>query len=211
ATAPAFPGVVDEGSALDVKTIVTGDPVRQAVIEASAIPYPELDPIGHLHLLVFGGSQGARIMADVVPAAIERLDLPVRARLRIVQQAREEDLDRVNASYARLGASAEVKSYFADLPARIAAAHLVISRARARHARRRRAARRPRAAGRGNALNPVVIGMISLLPSGSRSAHRPGGPGRSQLARSERQSTPSPRRGEGWGEGDRAIVARVRS
>jgi len=64
-----------------------------------------------------------------VPAAIERLDLPVRARLRIVQQAREEDLDRVNASYARLGASAEVESFFADLPARIAAAHLVISRA----------------------------------------------------------------------------------
>ncbi len=122
AIATGFPGVVDEGSALDVKTIVTGDPVRQAVIEASAIPYPELDPIGHLHLLVFGGSQGARIMADVVPAAIERLDLPVRARLRIVQQAREEDLDRVNASYARLGV-------FADLPARIAAAHLVISRA----------------------------------------------------------------------------------
>ena len=129
AIATGFPGVVDEGSALGAKLTVTGDPVRQAVIEASAIPYPELDPIGHLHLLVFGGSQGARIMADVVPAAIERLDLPVRARLRIVQQAREEDLDRVNASYARLGASAEVKSFFADLPARIAAAHLVISRA----------------------------------------------------------------------------------
>ena len=129
AIATGFPGVVDEGSALGAKLTVTGDPVRQAVIEASAIPYPELDPIGHLHLLVFGGSQGARIMADIVPAAIERLDLPVRARLRIVQQAREEDLDRVNASYARLGASAEVKSFFADLPARIAAAHLVISRA----------------------------------------------------------------------------------
>ncbi len=129
AIATGFPGVVDADSALAVKTTVTGDPVRHAVIEASAIPYPELDPIGPLHLLVFGGSQGARIMADVVPAAIERLEAPVRSRLLIVQQAREEDLDRVRAIYTRLGLSAEVASFLADLPARIAAAHLVISRA----------------------------------------------------------------------------------
>ncbi len=129
AIATGFPGVVEKDAALGAKLTVTGDPVRQAVIEASGIPYPELDPIGHLHLLVFGGSQGARIMADVVPAAIERLAASVRARLRIVQQARNEDLDRVRASYARLGSSAEVASFFADLPARIAAAHLVISRA----------------------------------------------------------------------------------
>ena len=129
AIATGFPGVVEADPALDAKAVVTGDPVRQAVIEASAIPYPELDPIGHLHLLVFGGSQGARIMADVVPAAIERLAASVRSRLLIVQQAREEDLDRVRAAYARLGAAAEVESFFADLPARIAAAHLVVSRA----------------------------------------------------------------------------------
>jgi len=129
AIATGFPGVGENDVRLGAKTTLTGDPVRQAVIAASAIPYPELDPIGHLHLIVFGGSQGARIMADVVPAAIERLEAPVRARLRIVQQARDEDLDRVQMSYARLGASAEVKSFFADLPARIAAAHLVVSRA----------------------------------------------------------------------------------
>jgi UDP-N-acetylglucosamine--N-acetylmuramyl-(pentapeptide) pyrophosphoryl-undecaprenol N-acetylglucosamine transferase len=129
AIATGFPGVVEENSGLAAKTSVTGDPVRQAVIEAAATPYPELDPIGPLHLVVFGGSQGARIMADVVPAAIERLDPPVRARLRIVQQARDEDLDRVRETYARLRLTAEVASFFADLPARVAAAHLVISRA----------------------------------------------------------------------------------
>jgi UDP-N-acetylglucosamine--N-acetylmuramyl-(pentapeptide) pyrophosphoryl-undecaprenol N-acetylglucosamine transferase len=129
AIATGFPGVVDPDSALGAKTSVTGDPVRQAVIEASAVPYPELDPIGPLHLLVFGGSQGARIMADVVPAAIEQLSPSVRARLVIVQQAREEDLDRVRGTYARLALRAEVQSFFADLPARIAAAHLVVSRA----------------------------------------------------------------------------------
>jgi UDP-N-acetylglucosamine--N-acetylmuramyl-(pentapeptide) pyrophosphoryl-undecaprenol N-acetylglucosamine transferase len=129
AIATGFPGVVEENSGLAAKTHVTGDPVRQAVIDAAAIPYPEVDPIGPLHLVVFGGSQGARIMADVVPRAVEQLDLPVRSRLRIVQQARDEDIGRVTETYARLGLEAEVASFFADLPARVAAAHLVISRA----------------------------------------------------------------------------------
>src|SRR5438094_6135111 len=73
AIATGFPGVVDPASPLAAKTSVTGAPGRKAVIEAAAIPYPELDPLGPLHLLVFGGSQGARIMADIVPAAVERL------------------------------------------------------------------------------------------------------------------------------------------
>src|SRR5262249_20096416 len=69
AIATGFPGVLDQDPVLAAKVSITGDPVRQAVIEASAVPYPELDPIGPLHLLVFGGSQGARIMADIVPPA----------------------------------------------------------------------------------------------------------------------------------------------
>ena len=89
---------------------------------------PALEPDGRLRLLVFGGSQGARVMADIVPAAIERLDPALRARLAIVQQARDEDGARVAAAYDRLGVTAEVAPFFADLPARIAAAHLVISR-----------------------------------------------------------------------------------
>ena len=129
AIATGFPGVVAQTSPLAAKVQVTGDPVRQAVVEAARTPYPELDPIGPLHLLVFGGSQGARILADVVPQAIERLAPNVRARLSIVQQARAEDLDRVRRHYAGLSLRAEVASFFSDLPARIAAAHLVVSRA----------------------------------------------------------------------------------
>ncbi|HYS48775.1 MAG TPA: glycosyltransferase, partial [Xanthobacteraceae bacterium] len=83
---------------------------------------------GALRLLVFGGSQGARIMADIVPPAVERLDAAVRARLAIVQQAREEDLERVRGAYGRVGLAAEVAPFFPDLPARIAAAHFVVSR-----------------------------------------------------------------------------------
>jgi UDP-N-acetylglucosamine--N-acetylmuramyl-(pentapeptide) pyrophosphoryl-undecaprenol N-acetylglucosamine transferase len=78
---------------------------------------------------VFGGSQGARVMADVVPAAVERLEPHLQMRLAVVQQAREEDLARVEAAYARARVAAEAAPFFADLPARIAASHLVVARA----------------------------------------------------------------------------------
>jgi len=68
-------------------------------------------------------------MADVVPAAVARLDQSLRSRLSIVQQARAEDLDRVRERYADLGVTAEVESFFKDLPRRMADAHLVVARA----------------------------------------------------------------------------------
>ncbi|HXW25876.1 MAG TPA: undecaprenyldiphospho-muramoylpentapeptide beta-N-acetylglucosaminyltransferase [Xanthobacteraceae bacterium] len=127
AIATSFAGVLDAEPALAANAIRTGNPVRPAVIAAVA-PYAAPDPHGPLRLLAFGGSQGARIMAHVVPPAIERLDPPVRARLAVVQQARAEDIDRVRATYARLDIVADVAPFFVDLPARIAAAHLVVSR-----------------------------------------------------------------------------------
>src|SRR6185312_8686595 len=94
----------------------------------AATAYPPLDAAGPLSLLVFGGSQGARVMADIVPPAIERLDPALRKRLKIVQQAREEDLPRVRDTYAKLGVACEVAPFFKDLPARMAASHLIVSR-----------------------------------------------------------------------------------
>ena len=96
------------------------------MIEAARVPYAALD--AKLRLLVFGGSQGARGMAEIVPKAIERLSAELRARLAIVQQARGEDLETVRAAYAKLGVAAETAAFFPDLPARLAAAHLVIAR-----------------------------------------------------------------------------------
>jgi UDP-N-acetylglucosamine--N-acetylmuramyl-(pentapeptide) pyrophosphoryl-undecaprenol N-acetylglucosamine transferase len=81
-----------------------------------------------LRILVFGGSQGARVMSDVVPPAIELVPVAVRARLSITQQARDEDIERVRSAYKYFGVAAEVEPFFRDLPARIAASHLVISR-----------------------------------------------------------------------------------
>jgi UDP-N-acetylglucosamine--N-acetylmuramyl-(pentapeptide) pyrophosphoryl-undecaprenol N-acetylglucosamine transferase len=127
AIATSFPGMTLAAS-LATKATFTGNPVRPAVIAAAAEPYPALEDGAPINLLVFGGSQGARVMADIVPPAIETMSADLRARLRIVQQARDEDETRVTDTYARLGIKAEVAPFFSDLPARIAASHLVVSR-----------------------------------------------------------------------------------
>ncbi len=126
AIATGFPGVFGDDPRSAAKTTHTGNPVRPAVVEAAATPYP--DATGPLRILVFGGSQGARIMADIVPPAIELVPLAVQARLTITQQAREEDLERVRSAYARTGVAANVEPFFRDLPRRMADSHLVISR-----------------------------------------------------------------------------------
>jgi UDP-N-acetylglucosamine--N-acetylmuramyl-(pentapeptide) pyrophosphoryl-undecaprenol N-acetylglucosamine transferase len=128
AIATGFAGALDKNPTLSAKTTHTGNPVRPMVILAATRPYSQPEAGGPLHLLVFGGSQGARVMSEVVPAAIERLDEPLRRRLNVVQQARGEDLGRVRDIYARLKVAAEVEPFFSDLPARMAASHLVISR-----------------------------------------------------------------------------------
>ena len=106
-----------------------GNPVRPMVIDAAKAPYETPGEDGELRLLVFGGSQGARVMSDIVPSALSRLQPQERARLRVVQQAREEDVPRTAAAYAQAGIVAELAPFFRDLPARMARSHLVISRA----------------------------------------------------------------------------------
>lgn len=104
-----------------------GNPVRGAVLDHAASPY--LAPgEGTLNVLVIGGSQGARVLSQVVPAAIAALPADLRARLQVSHQARPEDADHVTAAYAAAGITAEVQPFFADVPDRIAAAHLVVSR-----------------------------------------------------------------------------------
>jgi UDP-N-acetylglucosamine--N-acetylmuramyl-(pentapeptide) pyrophosphoryl-undecaprenol N-acetylglucosamine transferase len=128
AIATGFRGVGQSDPALAAKTTWVGNPVRPAVILAAAKPYAMPEAGGPLRLLVFGGSQGASIMAEIVPAALGRLDAGLRSRLHVVQQARAEDITAVKATYAEIGVAAEVAPFFSDLPARIAATHLVISR-----------------------------------------------------------------------------------
>jgi UDP-N-acetylglucosamine--N-acetylmuramyl-(pentapeptide) pyrophosphoryl-undecaprenol N-acetylglucosamine transferase len=111
------------------KTMLTGNPVRDRVRSVAGTPYPALSADHPISVVVVGGSQGARIFSDAVPPAIAALPEPIRQRLRLVQQVRPEDLDRVTEAYRQAHVSVELATFFNDLPERMAAAHLVITRA----------------------------------------------------------------------------------
>ncbi len=128
AVAHGFPTLKGLGGGIKAQTYHTGNPVRPSVLAAAAVPY-RVPGDGTFDLLVTGGSQGARVMADIVPPAVALLAPQERRGLRIVQQARGEDQVRVTKAYQELAIAAEVLPFFSDLPARVAAASLVIARA----------------------------------------------------------------------------------
>lgn len=105
-----------------------GNPVRAGILEVENAPYAP--PGDHpMHILVLGGSQGARVLSDNVPAAIAALPDTMRANIRVSHQARPEDHDRVTAFYADAGIEADVQPFFSDVPERMSDAQLVVSRA----------------------------------------------------------------------------------
>lgn len=110
-----------------VEAVHTGNPVRKAVHDRAGAAYI---PPGEypMSILVMGGSQGARILSDVVPGAIAALPPELLQHLRVSHQARDEDFDRVTQFYADHGISADVQPFFTDVPARMSEAQLVISR-----------------------------------------------------------------------------------
>src|SRR5690606_25835810 len=77
------------------KIVATGNPVRPAVLAAAATPYAKPAAGEPFRLLVFGGSQGAQFFSDAMPPALASLSAAQRARLRVTQQARPEDAERV--------------------------------------------------------------------------------------------------------------------
>ncbi len=118
-----WPTALPEG----IEGVHVGNPVRLSVYEragASYIPpgdYP-------MSILVIGGSQGARVLSDVVPPAIAALPMDMLRHLRVAHQARDEDGERVATYYAEQGVDAEVLPFFHDIPARMSEAQLIISR-----------------------------------------------------------------------------------
>lgn len=105
-----------------------GNPVREEILAQAGAPYlaPGPQPMG---LLVIGGSQGAGVFARVMPAAVALLPEELRARLRISQQVRPEDMARVQDAYGEIGVVADLRGFFEDVPERLAEATLVVSRA----------------------------------------------------------------------------------
>ena len=106
---------------------MTGNPIRPAIGALAHTSY--VAPNDRIRLLVLGGSLGARVFSDIVPAALRVLPDSLRTRIVVVQQTRQEDIERVRAAYAADGIAAELSPFFPDVAARLAAAHLVIARA----------------------------------------------------------------------------------
>lgn len=118
----------ENGGAYSQKTVTTGNPVRPAIIEAAKVPYKPSHAGEPFNLVVFGGSQGAQYFSKAMPTAISLLDDELRARLRITQQVRPEDMEMVSGCVARLEMGADIAPFFTDMAERLANAHLVICR-----------------------------------------------------------------------------------
>lgn len=108
---------------------VVGNPVRLPILAVRERPYPEAPAGGRLNILIIGGSQGARLFGEVIPAAFALLPQALRARLDVVHQVREEQVEDARKVYKTAKVNAEVAPFFTDMGQRLGAAHLVISRA----------------------------------------------------------------------------------
>lgn len=110
------------------KAVLTGNPVREAAVKARDQKYRPPDIGQTFNMLVFGGSQGAHVFSELIPQMIARLKPAHRARINLVQQVRAEDLIDFQLAIDAFGVKKEIASFFDDLPARIANAHLVVCR-----------------------------------------------------------------------------------
>ncbi|MCW5725108.1 MAG: undecaprenyldiphospho-muramoylpentapeptide beta-N-acetylglucosaminyltransferase [Maricaulaceae bacterium] len=111
------------------RRLLTGNPVRAEIVAAREVAYAPPAGRGRIRLLVLGGSLGARILSETVPAAIARLPQALRRRLDVAQQTREESLPMARDVYQQAGVKADCRAFFGDVGERLASAHLVIARA----------------------------------------------------------------------------------
>ena len=126
--ASSFPEITNLVPALKPKVAMTGNPVRENVLQAADRPYEAPTADGEFRLLVFGGSQGAQFFSRLMPDVLKEMASPVLRSLVLVQQCRPEDLDGMRRACDALGIRAELQPFFSDLPQRIADAHLVVCR-----------------------------------------------------------------------------------
>jgi UDP-N-acetylglucosamine--N-acetylmuramyl-(pentapeptide) pyrophosphoryl-undecaprenol N-acetylglucosamine transferase len=126
--ATAFAEVAAVREADRARVVETGNPVRAAIAALHNRRYFAPGAEGPFEILVIGGSQGARVLSEVVPAAFAKLPEAPRRRLRVTQQARAEDIEAVRRAHAASGVLAELATFFDDVPTRLERAHLVISR-----------------------------------------------------------------------------------
>lgn len=143
AIALSFPTTLNLPKGCAARSRLTGNPVRPAIAALAQQPYQAPDHQAPLLLLVFGGSQGAKVFNELVPTAVAGLPVALRQRLRVVQQVRGADADKVAAAYQAAGVTATLAPFFADLPDHLARASLVLCRSGASSVMELAAAGRP--------------------------------------------------------------------
>ncbi len=129
AVAASFPHLQKVPEAVGARVTLVGNPVRPDIRALDQRPFAAPTPDGPIHVLVTGGSQGARILAETAPRALAALPEALRARLKVQQQARAESLEAARQIYLEAGIDAEVAPFFRDMAARLSQAHLVVGRA----------------------------------------------------------------------------------
>lgn len=143
AIASSFLRLAGLAEAQQQRVVLTGNPVRADIAAVGEQDYRLPEGSAPFVILVTGGSQGARAFNELLPAAVARLPQEQRARLKVVQQVRGDDLDSVSARYDESGVRCELRGFFEDMPQRLAAAHLVVCRSGASTVTELAAAGRP--------------------------------------------------------------------
>ena len=110
------------------KAVWTGNPVRPEIVAVRERPYVGPDIDNELNVVVLGGSQGAKVLGEIVPQALADLPNGIRNRLNVVQQCRAEEAAAAKKVFEDAGVKAEVSSFFDDISTRLARAVLVICR-----------------------------------------------------------------------------------
>jgi len=126
--AVAWPNISGLDESDSVRTIITGNPVRPDIAALYNKPYPVLEQEGVLRIFVMGGSLGASVFGDVLPKMVDNLSAAHKARLKIIQQCRTENIDEVKKAYKEAGVDTELKTFFDDVPEQLEKCHLFIGR-----------------------------------------------------------------------------------
>jgi UDP-N-acetylglucosamine--N-acetylmuramyl-(pentapeptide) pyrophosphoryl-undecaprenol N-acetylglucosamine transferase len=153
----------------EAKVVLVGNPVRASILRLGELPFPAFDDYAPLKLLVTGGSQGATVLGEVVPAGLGALADSLRHRLQIVQQCRADDIERVRDTYRTLGIPAELSTYLEDMDSKLGECHLMIGRAGASTIAELTAAGRPAI------LVPLPIATDDHQTANARELARAGG------------------------------------
>ena len=124
----AFPTLLKAPPKVAQRAVVVGNPVRPPIRALAGEPYAPPEPGGQVRLLVTGGSQGARLLSELVPEAIKLLPEDLRQRLVVAQQTRPESMNFARRAYGDANVEAEIAPFFRDMAVRLKAAHLVIGR-----------------------------------------------------------------------------------